>query len=266
MDEKNIGTLSKFIGVSRHTIKYYEKIGLLDSIRDEQSNYRRFHLRVCTDIAECVKFKRMEFSLKDIDILRKSADNAMFQNMLSEQLQKLNQEVERITKIRDEVQEYYNENQRLERCLGSWYIEQADQIFYMRIQTDNLEYSDTGLEADGINLMDWLPRTKSIAVLSKDYLNGGEQKFHWGMGIGFSSPQLPFEQSDHFLKVRMNRVFVTYARYREHYISDEEMPRHLRKIFREYTDTFPNDAYAIRIKIVQEEENWHYFKIMIPLD
>lgn len=65
MSEKTIGTLSKFTGIHAHTIKYYEKIGLLSSNRKEHSNYRSYDMRICTDIYECVKYRNMGFSLKE---------------------------------------------------------------------------------------------------------------------------------------------------------------------------------------------------------
>ena len=37
MNEKTVGMLAKFTGVSVHTIKYYEKIGLLSSTRRDGS-------------------------------------------------------------------------------------------------------------------------------------------------------------------------------------------------------------------------------------
>lgn len=65
MSEKTIGTLSKFTGIPAHTIKYYEKIGLLESSRNEHSNYRSYDMRICTDIYECVKYRNMGFPLKE---------------------------------------------------------------------------------------------------------------------------------------------------------------------------------------------------------
>lgn len=56
MNEKTVGMLSKFTGVSVHTIKYYEKLGFISSERGEQSNYRFYGVRSCTDIYECVKY------------------------------------------------------------------------------------------------------------------------------------------------------------------------------------------------------------------
>ena len=45
MNEKTVGMLAKFTGVSVHTIKYYEKIGLLSSARREHSNYRSYDIK-----------------------------------------------------------------------------------------------------------------------------------------------------------------------------------------------------------------------------
>jgi len=55
MNEKTVGMLAKFTGVSVHTIKYYEKIGLLSSARREHSNYR---LVLCQDLVQV----KMRFS------------------------------------------------------------------------------------------------------------------------------------------------------------------------------------------------------------
>ena len=41
MKEK-IGVIARYTGLAAHTIKYYENMGLIDNVRDEQSNYRYY--------------------------------------------------------------------------------------------------------------------------------------------------------------------------------------------------------------------------------
>ena len=43
MKEK-IGVIARYTGLAAHTIKYYENMGLIDNVRDEQSNYRYYEL------------------------------------------------------------------------------------------------------------------------------------------------------------------------------------------------------------------------------
>ena len=82
MNEKTVGMLAKFTGVSVHTIKYYEKIGLLSSTRREHSNYRSYDIRACTDIYECMKYKNLGFALKEVGNLIKEADSEAINNLL----------------------------------------------------------------------------------------------------------------------------------------------------------------------------------------
>ena len=82
MSEKTIGTLSKFTGIPAHTIKYYEKIGLLSSNRKESSNYRSYDMRICTDIYECVKYRNMGFPLKETKELVKEAGDRRLDELL----------------------------------------------------------------------------------------------------------------------------------------------------------------------------------------
>ena len=87
MNEKTVGMLAKFTGVSVHTIKYYEKIGLLSSTRREHSNYRSYDIRACTDIYECMKYKNLGFALKEVGNLIKEADSEAIDNLLKRRLE-----------------------------------------------------------------------------------------------------------------------------------------------------------------------------------
>ena len=100
MNEKTIGELSRFTGVSVHTIKYYEKIGLLTSSRKEHSNYRSYNVRICTDIYECLKYRNMDFSLKDTGVLLREVDDEMVRQMLDARSAELEEEMaEAVRKI-----------------------------------------------------------------------------------------------------------------------------------------------------------------------
>ncbi len=89
MNEKTVGMLAKFTGVSVHTIKYYEKIGLLSSTRREHSNYRSYDIRACTDIYECMKYKNLGFALKEVGNLIKEADSEAIDNLLKKRLEEM---------------------------------------------------------------------------------------------------------------------------------------------------------------------------------
>ena len=186
MNEKTVGMLAKFTGVSVHTIKYYEKIGLLSSARREHSNYRSYDIRACTDIYECMKYKNLGFALKDIRNLIKEADSEAVEDLLKKRLEEIEIALSELQEIKKHVTDYLAETKEIEKKLGNWYIEEMPD-FWIRFQTENMEYGkDAQLESDGINFMDYAPESKSVLKISRESLNGIENRFSWDRQCGQS--------------------------------------------------------------------------------
>ena len=63
-----IGSISKITEVSRHTIRWYEKIGLLESKKDarDENNYRNYSESDITTLNLIKKIKAHGFTLNDI--------------------------------------------------------------------------------------------------------------------------------------------------------------------------------------------------------
>ena len=172
MNEKTVGMLAKFTGVSVHTIKYYEKIGLLSSTRREHSNYRSYDIRACTDIYECMKYKNLGFALKEVGNLIKEADSEAIDNLLKKRLEEIDASLSELQELKKRVTDYLAEKEEIEKKQGNWYIEEMPD-FWIRFQTNNLEYGKNAqLESDGINFMDYAPESKSVLKISRESLNG----------------------------------------------------------------------------------------------
>lgn len=268
MDEVNIGALARFMGVSVHTIKYYEKIGLFAPSRDENSNYRRYQPQICTALTECIKYRSMGFSLKELDVLRKSADGQLQLDMMQKRIATIDREIENLQWLRRVVGMYERECQRCETELGEWYIEPYDLVTYCRKQTDNLQYTEAYLSEDAINMMDYAPQTLALLVIDKDYVNDrGPQHFSWGQSVSFKEPHPGFEKVPQFIRLAPKKAFVTYRKYTGHFVTDGSIKTDIRNVFHEYKQEIPEDVYAFGIKIVHDEDgnDWNYMKIVIPL-
>ena len=126
MNEKTVGMLAKFTGVSVHTIKYYEKIGLLSSTRREHSNYRSYDIRACTDIYECMKYKNLGFALKEVGNLIKEADSEAIDNLLKKRLEEIDASLSELQELKKRVTDYLAETEEIEKKQGNWYIEDIE--------------------------------------------------------------------------------------------------------------------------------------------
>lgn len=268
MDNRNIGKLAQFMGVSPYTIKYYEKIGLLSASRDKQSNYRRYELRTCSFLAECLKYRKMGFSLKELEVLIKQADEQLHESMLEQRLNTVEEELKQLHDLRQFLLEYRQDCQQVEKELGNWYIVPFKERIYCRPQTNCLNFTEKNISEDSINIMDYAPRTQGLLILSQSYLNGGAQAFSWGQSVTSQEPRPELEGCPEFDIVTPTRAFVTYRKYSGAYVTNGEMAQDIRTIFHEYAPEFPSDVYALRLKIVHDEQgnDWNYFKIIVPLE
>lgn len=271
MKEKTIGEISKFTGVSPHTIKYYEKIGLISSNRRESSNYRSYQVNACTDIYECMKCRNMDFSLKDTKILLQEADSSLLSEMLSTRSQELDEQIAELQRQKEIVDSYRKEIRQMDERLGKWYVAEVPDL-YMKKQTQNLEYLENSTPIVGEwNLTNAGPACKSVVCLDRSFVNGGEPSYSWGLGGCIKKEELPPSKQDDvndIIHVPACRAFIAYAKFSGHYVSNGEMIKSIHKIFSAYATEVPSDVYAIRIKITHDENgnDWHFFRILIPLD
>ncbi len=94
--QKSIGDVSKEIGVSIHTLRYYEKIGLLPHITKDEGGRRRYEPKDIDRVRFIKRAKRMKFSLSEIHQLirietAELIDKPQAQKLISEKLQEVEQ-------------------------------------------------------------------------------------------------------------------------------------------------------------------------------
>ncbi len=268
MNEKTVGMLSKFTGVSVHTIKYYEKLGLISSNRREQSNYRSYDVQSCTDIYECIKYRNMGFPLKDIQQLLKNGDNALLSFLLEKRSKELATEAEELLNTRELIENYRKELADLDRKLDNWYIEDCPD-FYFRRQTRGLDYMDeASCESDGINLAEYAPRSSSLLELSPEYFKGDISAFSWGQGITVDSDNDLMQDKKGFEKVSGGRMFTAYMSLAGHYASQGNLINDFLRYYNEYKSGIPETpVYGFRLRITLDEtgERKDYFRMQLPL-
>ena len=90
-----IGELARETGVSTHTLRYYEKIGLIDAALKDHSGHRSYGAFELDLINWVVCLKKSGMSLEKIKTYVaafKSNEQDIMRDMLNEHLEKLNQQ------------------------------------------------------------------------------------------------------------------------------------------------------------------------------
>lgn len=70
-----ISDAAKLYSISTRTLRYYEEIGLLNSLRDKHSNYRVYDASNIRILEQIVLLKNLNFSLNDISYMLKTEEN-----------------------------------------------------------------------------------------------------------------------------------------------------------------------------------------------
>ncbi|MFT3982452.1 MAG: helix-turn-helix domain-containing protein [Lachnospiraceae bacterium] len=118
MDENlkhyTIGEVVRLTGVSSHTLRYYDKMGIFKpSYIDMETGYRYYDSNQFWKLEIIKLCKYMEFSLEDMkEILQKNKDES-FMEVLLRQRSNIKRIVEKYTEIIDDIDWYLDENRKM---------------------------------------------------------------------------------------------------------------------------------------------------------
>ena len=113
-----IGELSDRVGVSAHTIRYYERLGLLEPSKRTESGYRIYSEENEERLRFIQKAKRFGLSLDEIKQLiiirtKGTAPCASLKIMVKQHLDDLDHKIEEMMSLRRELASKYEEVDRL---------------------------------------------------------------------------------------------------------------------------------------------------------
>ena len=109
MNECQIGQLSRLADLSRDTLRYYEKIGLLPEIARNSAGVRMYTDRDASRLRFIKRAQRMNFSLAEIGQLLEMRDNPQnAQNevraLTQQKLRRVEAQLLELTTLRNEMQ------------------------------------------------------------------------------------------------------------------------------------------------------------------
>ncbi|MCY6959007.1 helix-turn-helix domain-containing protein [Clostridium brassicae] len=96
-----ISEASKKYNISARTLRYYEEVGLLKSIRNKESNYRMYDQYNMKKLEQILLFRNMQFSLQEISVLLTYKDNEKMMKIFLQKLKEINESIEQLTNFKD---------------------------------------------------------------------------------------------------------------------------------------------------------------------
>ena len=90
-----MGELSKSLGLTRDTLRYYEKIGLIRPKKDNINKYRKFDFFDIYSLWSIDFYKKRGLSLNEIQQVIENRDVSYLKNTLEEKQKQIEQEIQK---------------------------------------------------------------------------------------------------------------------------------------------------------------------------
>ncbi len=261
MKKEKIGTIARFTGLASSAIKYYESMGLIDTVRDEQSNYRYYELNQRTIIHEIMHYRKLNFPLKDIEYLISQAKEEDVDSCFDKHLKDLDEQIQMLVDIRNKVKKMKDEMDEWNERENLWFLESVDPVL-IYWQTQGVEWVE-GKEIDKADVDFEKYDTRTFAFMNKDDFND----YKWGIAIDKSDLKEKEFDSKKMEVFESKRAYVTYIKVDEAIGSGKAIEL-LKNIFIDSNvfKQFPGNIYFRRIKMVVENKKAiSYYKVIIPM-
>lgn len=104
-----ISEVTKRFDVSTRTLRYYEQIGLLDSLRREGYAYRVYDEASCRRLSQILLLRKLRVSLKQVKTLLQSESVSQAITIFEKNISALNVEIASLTTVRDILSRFVHE-------------------------------------------------------------------------------------------------------------------------------------------------------------
>jgi DNA-binding transcriptional MerR regulator len=101
-----IGEVAVKYNISSRTLRYYEEIGILRSIRNEESQYRYYDETAINRLEQILFFRKMQIPIKDIRTVFTANSFQVTIDILSIKLKSLEKEVETNTDLQKVIKAF----------------------------------------------------------------------------------------------------------------------------------------------------------------
>jgi Predicted transcriptional regulators len=96
-----ISDISKKMNISTRTLRYYEQIGLIESVKKEDYAYRAYDENTVLQLQQILILRKLRISLKQIGLLLRSENTAAIIDAFQQNLAEVDDEITALSTIRD---------------------------------------------------------------------------------------------------------------------------------------------------------------------
>ena len=173
----------KIFNITRETLRYYEKKGIIQPEISSENNYRYYDDWDINFIGECKKYQSLDFSLKEIHNIFARGSLNDYINNLEEKQAEFENKLRFYTLLTEKNKHYIQKLKSIPDYLEKYSITESPSYYHL-IARKNFEYdlSTSTLENTYIALKNYAFYDHTVFINKEDYQDSNDN-FYWCMSI-----------------------------------------------------------------------------------
>lgn len=106
MELQTISEVSKKYNISTRTLRYYEKIGLMQSVKKDGYAYRTYDKKLITRLQQIIILRKLRIPLKEIKLILQSDQASMAIEIFKNKVSEISNEVKALSTIKSILEEF----------------------------------------------------------------------------------------------------------------------------------------------------------------
>jgi DNA-binding transcriptional MerR regulator len=266
-----IHEMATLLGVTPHTLRYYEKMGVIQPWTDEENGYRYYSVLDTRRFNLCRSLRAADFSLEDCKALLGSPTGAERNALLQKQIETLRRKEQMAGLAIRYLEELKRDCVRLEDQVEKFSVRRGKDAWRLEFSQNERPVKDSALEREKQQWLDCMPAARWVSRIPHETMEAfgrGEVKYTYGLMIAEEDARaLGLQMTENVEFVPGGDYLSTVWKQTGRGPFDWESLRAPREWMQKQGIRFYGDAYsyilASQVNAQGEPENYHYLGIRI---
>lgn len=182
-----IGEVSKILNIPVETIRYYEKIGIINPYKDEENNYRYYESEDINLLLDYKKYKSLGFSTNKISKIMTQDSLDEFIDEISENKKIIEKRLKFYKLFLEKTDNYLDTLEKINENLFSLSVREFSDYYFLPLRDKSEYFTKKNIIGESpwwIENYPFIERTIRIDLKNiKNYFEGKDINFEWGFSV-----------------------------------------------------------------------------------
>lgn len=178
-----IGDVSRILDISTDLLRYYEKKGVVNPIKDKNNDYRYYDAWDINFLIDCIWYKNFGYGIDQIARMLSECPYEGLIGMLEEKRSDIENSIRHQELLLRRMKEHHNSILHIREYIGKCDLRQSPEIVCYLNRYNFLYDNSAELQRLGQQWMKYMPFNQRYFEIAKENILGGGDDYAWGFSM-----------------------------------------------------------------------------------